>query len=57
MRLTEQTKILEKHLNNNDDICKLIDVVYAMGKTIEERKGLKRNKKRKEKRKNRDGQK
>ena len=57
MRLTEQTKISEKHLNNNDDICKLIDVVYAMGRTIEERKGLKRNKKRKEKRKNRDGQK
>ena len=49
-------KILEKHLNNNDDICKVIDAVYAIGRTIEERNGLKRNKKRKEKRKNQDGQ-
>ena len=41
-------KILEKHLDNNDDICKVVDAVYAMGRTIEERKGLKWKDKRKE---------
>ena len=34
----------------------VIDAVYAMGRAIKERKGLKRNKKRKGKRKNQDGQ-
>ena len=38
-------EILEKHLDNNNNICTVINAVYAMGQTIEERKGLKRNKK------------
>ena len=40
-------KILEKHLGNNNNICAVIDAVYAVGQTIEERKGVKRNEKRK----------
>ena len=48
-------KILEKHLDNTDDICKVVDAVYAMGRTIEERKGLKRKDKRKEQKNKRDG--
>ena len=47
-------KILEMHLGNTNNICTVIDAVYAMGQTIEERKGLKRNKKRKGK-KNQQG--
>ena len=38
-------EILEKHLDNNNNICTVTNAVYAMGQTIEERKGLKRNKK------------
>ena len=38
-------KILEKHLDNTNNIFTVIDAVYTMGQTIEERKGLKRNKK------------
>ena len=41
-------KILEKRLGNTNNICTVIDAVYATGQTIEERKGLKRNEKRKE---------
>ena len=41
-------KILEKHLGNTNNICTVIDAVYAMGQTIAERKGVKRNEKRKE---------
>ena len=40
-------KILEKHLGNTNNICTVIDAVYAMGQTIEERKGLKTKEKRK----------
>ena len=47
-------KILEKHLGNTNNICTVIDAVFAIGQTIEERKGLKRNEKRKEK-KNKEG--
>ena len=47
-------KILEKHLGNTNNICTVIDAVYAMGQTIEERKGVKRNEKRKEN-KNQEG--
>ena len=47
-------KIMEKHLGNTNNIYTVIDVVYPMGQLIEERKGLKRNKKRKEK-KNQEG--
>ena len=47
-------KILEKHLGNTNNICTVIDAVFAIGQTIEERKGLKRNEKRTEK-KNKEG--
>ena len=42
-----ESKILEKHLGNTNNICTIKDTVYAMDQTIEERKGLKRNEKRK----------
>ena len=42
-------KILEKHLDNTNKICTVIVAVYAMGQKIDERKGLKRNEKRKDK--------
>ena len=47
--IARANKILEKHLGNTNNICTVIDAVYAMGQTIEERKGLKRNEKRKDK--------
>ena len=37
-------KILENYLGETDDICKFIDAVYAMGRTVEERSGIKRKK-------------
>ena len=40
-------KVLGRHLNNNDDICKAVDAVYAMARTIEERSGVKKARKRK----------
>ena len=40
-------KILEKHLGNTSNVCTVIDAVYAMVQTVEERKGLKRNEKKK----------
>ena len=43
--IARANKMLEKHLGNTNNICTVIDAVYAMGQTIEERKGLKRNKK------------
>ena len=48
-------KILDKHLDNIDSICKVVDEVYAMGRTIEERKGLKRKEKRRGNKNNQDG--
>ena len=48
-------KILDKHLDNIDNICKVVDAVYAIGRMIEERKGLKRKEKRKGKKNNLDG--
>ena len=42
-------KIQEKHLGNTNNNCTVIDPVYAVDQTIEERKGLKKNEKRKEK--------
>ena len=47
MELENVNKVLEKHLSNTDDICKIVDAVYAMGRTIEERLGLKRGEKKK----------
>ena len=55
VELDRANKILEKHLDNTDDICKVVDAVYAMGRTTEERKGLKRKDKRKNKRTNEMG--
>ena len=48
-------KILKKHLGNTNNICTVIDAVYAMGQTIRERKGVKRNEKREKNRKNQIG--
>ena len=42
-------KILEKKLENTEDICKVVDAVYAMRRTIDERKGIKRRDKQKKK--------
>ena len=42
-------KVSGRHLNNNDDICKAVDAVYAMARTIEERSGVKRTRRRKTK--------
>ena len=47
--IARANKILEKHPDNTSNICTVTDVVYTMGQTIEERKGLKRNEKRKDK--------
>ena len=41
--------ILEKDLEGNSDICKVIDAVYAMARTIEERLGMRREEKKKKK--------
>ena len=34
-------KVLLQHLGNTDGICKVVDAAYAMGRTIEERLGIK----------------
>ena len=47
-------KILEKQLGNTSNVCTVIDAVDAMVQIVEERKGLKRNEKRKEQ-KNEEG--
>ena len=39
--LEKANLILDKHLGENDDICKLVDAVYAMAKTIEQKLGMK----------------
>ena len=44
-------KVLEKKLENTDDICKVVDAVYAMGRTIAERKGIKQRRKNERKKK------
>ena len=45
---------MEKQLGNTSDVSTVIDAVYAMVQIVEERKGLKRNEKRKEQ-KNEEG--
>ena len=45
--ISRANKILEKHLDKTNNSCTVIDSVYAMDQTIEERKGLKKNEKRK----------
>ena len=48
-KMERANKILEKYLDGNSDMCKVIDAVYAMAITIEERLGLKRVNERKNK--------
>ena len=36
MELENVNKVLEKHLSNTDDICQIVGVACAMGRTIEE---------------------
>ena len=43
--LANANKVLEKHLSNTDNVCEIVDAVYAMGRTIEKRMGIKRGKK------------
>ena len=38
--IDKANRILEKHLNNTRDICKLVGAVYAMGRAIEDRSGM-----------------
>ena len=52
--LANVNKVLEKHLSNTDNVCKIVDAVYAMGRTIEERMGIKRGKKKTKKKGERD---
>ena len=52
--LANANKVLEKHLSNTDNVCKIVDAVYAMGRTIEERMGIKRGKKKTKKKGERD---
>ena len=51
-KIDRSSKILEKHLGSTNNICTIVDTVYAMGQTIEERKGLKPSETRKEKKNN-----
>ena len=39
-------KVLGRHLNNSDDICKAVDAVYAMARTTEERSGVRKTRRR-----------
>ena len=52
--LANANKVLKKHLSNTDDVCKIVDAVYAMGRTIEERMGIKRCQKKTKKKGGRD---
>ena len=45
--LERANKILENYLEGNGDMCKVIDALYAMARTIEERLGTKRGGKKK----------
>ena len=52
--LANANKVLEKHPSNTDNVCKIVDAVYAMGRTIEGRMGIKRGKKKTKKKGERD---
>lgn len=41
-KLTNANKVMENHVVTTDNICKIVNPVYAMGRTIEERMGIKR---------------
>ena len=49
--INRANRIFQQYLNNNLQICKVVDAVYAMARTIEERNGVKRNVKGKKKKK------
>ena len=38
--IDKANRILERHLNNTRDICRIVDAVYAMGRAIEDRSGM-----------------
>ena len=38
--IDKANQILERHLNNTRDICRIVDAVYAMGRAIEDRRGM-----------------
>ena len=46
--LERATKIPENYLEGNGDMCKVMDAIYAMARTIEERLLIKRRGKKKE---------
>ena len=48
-KIERANKILEKHFGKTNNICSVVDAIYALGQTFEKREGLKWNKKRKEK--------
>ena len=40
--IDKANRILERHLNNTRDTCKVVDAIYAMGRAIEDRRGMTR---------------
>ena len=38
--IDKANRILERHVNNTRDICKVVDAVYAIGRAIEDRRGM-----------------
>ena len=38
--IDKANRILERHLNNTRNICKVVDAIYAMGRAIEDRRGM-----------------
>ena len=40
LEVDKANRILERHLNNTVDICEVVDAVYAMGRAIEDRRGM-----------------
>ena len=43
-------RMLQQHVSDTNDICKVVDAVYAIGRTIEERLRVKQNRKKEGKR-------
>ncbi len=52
--LANANKVFDDHLNNTCDMCKIVDAVYAMGRTMEERMGIDLGKKKGRKRGKKD---
>lgn len=44
-KIKNTNKILEQRLRENDDICEVVEAVYATRRAIEDKLGLKQNKK------------